>query len=301
LKSPRRTWDYLELARPFTLLAPALGMVSGGVMGWGAAASLSSQPFPLVPIAMGALMAALLNAASNALNQICDLEIDAINKPRRPLPSGRLGRSQAAWFSAILYACALVVGWLINIQCFILALIAVLFTIAYSVPPVRTKRYGLFANLTIAVPRGSLLVVAGWSTAANAIDPQPWYVSLVFGGFLLGAASTKDFSDVAGDRAGACRTLPVSYGPRAAALMMSPFLVLPFLLLPIGVKYGLLSGRPTVLTALGWLLACWGAYVAYIMVRNPDQLASENHVSWTHMYLMMACAQLGLILAYVPW
>jgi 4-hydroxybenzoate polyprenyltransferase len=34
-------------------------------------------------------MAAVLNAASNALNQIYDLEIDRVNKPLRPLPSGR--------------------------------------------------------------------------------------------------------------------------------------------------------------------------------------------------------------------
>ena len=294
----RRIWIYLELARPFTLLAPALGMVSGGVMGWGATGRPVSEPFPLIFVAMGALMAALLNAASNALNQIFDIEIDAINKPARPLPSGRMTKAEAGWLSVILYACALILGWLINSQCFILALVGALFTIAYSVPPIRTKRSWLLATLTIALPRGALLVVAGWSTAATVAQVEPWFVSLVLGGFLLGAASTKDFADVEGDRAGGCRTLPVSYGAKSATLVIAPFLVLPFTLLPAGVRFGLLTGHPAILSVMGWVLACWGGFVAYTMVRSPDQLASENHISWTHMYLMMASAQIGFILAY---
>ena len=71
-------------------MAPALGFASGAATAAGAAprepwsADLLLYPF------IGLVMAAVLNAASNALNQIYDLEIDRINKPKRPLPSGRL-------------------------------------------------------------------------------------------------------------------------------------------------------------------------------------------------------------------
>ena len=44
-------------------------------------------------------MAALLNAGNNALNQIYDLEIDRVNKPKRPLTSGRLTIAQAWRFT----------------------------------------------------------------------------------------------------------------------------------------------------------------------------------------------------------
>ena len=44
-------------------------------------------------------MAAVLNAASNALNQIYDLEIDRVNKPRRPLTSGRMSIGDAWVFT----------------------------------------------------------------------------------------------------------------------------------------------------------------------------------------------------------
>jgi geranylgeranylglycerol-phosphate geranylgeranyltransferase len=279
-------------------------MISGGVMGWGSAApraaDSSATPFPVLNVALGALLAMALNAGSNAFNQIFDLEVDRINRPTRPLPSGRLTLPRAALFAAAGYATALVLALLINRQCLAIVAAGAAFTMIYSMPPIRTKRYWPLANLTIAVPRGVLLVAAGWSTAADVRRLEPWFVSLVFGGFLLGAASTKDFADVEGDRAGGCRTLPVAYGARKAAAVIAPFLVLPFVLLPIGVSAGLLTGDPVVLSWLGALLACWGVYVAYVMLRDPDNLTStRNHLSWTHMYLMMTSAQVGLIIAYL--
>ena len=57
-------------------------------------------------------MAAVLNAGNNALNQIYDLEIDSVNKPRRPLPSGRLSMRDAWQFTIVTYAVALVLAWL---------------------------------------------------------------------------------------------------------------------------------------------------------------------------------------------
>jgi geranylgeranylglycerol-phosphate geranylgeranyltransferase len=309
---------YVQLARPFTLLAPALGMVSGGIMGWGAggpeaglraagstiaggaAAGRGAGPFPVLEIVLGALLAMALNAASNAFNQIFDLEVDRINRPERPLPAGRLTVPRAGAFAAVSYAVALVLAGFVNRQCLAIVAAGAAFTMIYSMPPIRTKRYWPLANLTIAVPRGVLLVAAGWSTAADVRRLEPWYISLVFGGFLLGAASTKDFADVEGDRAGGCRTLPVVYGARRAAAMVAPFLVVPFLLLPIGVKAGVLTGDPFVLTWLGPLLACWGVYVAHVMLKDPDNLMStRNHASWKHMYLMMTSAQVGLIVAYL--
>ena len=58
-------------------------------------------------------MAALLNAGNNALNQIYDLDIDRVNKPKRPLPSGRLTIAQVWWFTNITYALALALAWLV--------------------------------------------------------------------------------------------------------------------------------------------------------------------------------------------
>ncbi len=295
---------YLEFARPFTLFAPALGMASGGATAIGAAPREAWSWWLVIFPLVGALMAAVLNAASNGLNQIYDCEIDAVNKPKRPLPSGRMTRREAWVFTWVAFAAAWLLAWAVapggRHQCFWLVVAATLITTLYSVPPFRTKRLGIWANVTVAVPRGALLKVAGWSSVKTVVGLEPWYIGTIFGLFLLGATTTKDFADMEGDRRGGCRTLPLQFGVTRAAWMISPAFVVPFLLIPIGAWAGILTGRFWLLQALGAVMVAYGIYVCYLMLRRPEDLAvEENHVSWAHMYRMMFVAQIGFALAYL--
>src|SRR5439155_963547 len=83
-------------------------------------------------------------------------------------------------------------------QCTLLAGTAAVFTVLYSAPPFRLKAVPYLANLVIAIPRGLLLKVAGWSCVRDFGRLEPWYIGAVFGLFLLGATTTKDFADVRG-------------------------------------------------------------------------------------------------------
>jgi len=291
---------YWELARPFTLIAPALGMFTGSVIALGASPPVPLTVWVALRIALGTAMAAALNAASNVLNQVTDLEADAINKPARPIPSGRVGESEALRLSGWLYVLAFVLATPVGPECTLLAGTAAVLTVAYSAPPLRWKAVPYLANVVIAIPRGVLLKVAGWSCVRDFGRMEPWYIGAIFGLFLLGATTTKDFADLKGDAAAGFRTLPVVHGPRRAAWMIAPFLVLPFLLIPYGVSRGILTGDPRILHVLTAVLCLWGAYVVWLMVRRPEDLArTENHPSWTHMYVMMFVAQIGFALAYL--
>ncbi len=329
-----RARKYLRLCRPFTLLPPLLGVVSGAVTAWGSASNphlLAGLPrhfsFSIAwAILLGSLCAALLNAASNAINQIYDLENDRVNKPARPLVTGEITTDSAWRFAVALYVLAVVPTWLVVVwphetvferalaplsahQCFFIYLAGMAFTFVYSAPAFgRTKAHTLLSNLTIAVPRGCLLKVAGWSMVGSIGHFEPWFIGTIFFLFLLGASSTKDFSDMKGDRAAGCSTLPVRFGVERAARLISPFFVLPWLLLPLGAwvadpfagTHAILTGNRWILTCLGIGLAAWGAYTVRLILRNPQDLAEvENHPSWTHMYLMMMVAQLGFAAAYL--
>jgi 4-hydroxybenzoate polyprenyltransferase len=294
---------YVTLARPFTLLPPLFGIISGAVCAFGSA----HNPDPhrqltasvLLTVALGSLCASFLNAANNALNQIYDLEIDRINKPKRPIVTGEVSLREAWIFTWIMYALGLIPTWWVVVypfttwrakffapltahETFFIYLAAFVSTFVYSVPAFgRTKAHPIGANLTIAIPRGCLLKVAGWTMVARATVAEPWFIGAIFMFFLLGAASTKDFSDIEGDRAGNCRTLPIVFGVRRAA-------------------WTILTGNHLALTILGFGLAAWGVYTVWLIVRNPDELTStENHPSWRHMYLMMMAAQIGFALAYL--
>jgi geranylgeranylglycerol-phosphate geranylgeranyltransferase len=300
----QRARTLLEFSRPFTLLAPALGFASGGVTAAGAAPREAFTGDLLLYPLIGVTMAAVLNAASNALNQIYDLEIDRINKPRRPLPSGRLTLGAAWLFTLTAYVVALVLAWMVapdgRRECFWIVVTAALMTVVYSVPPFRTKRLGIWANVTIAIPRGVLLKVAGWSSVKTIIGVEPWYIGAIFGLFLLGASTTKDFADMEGDARGGCRTLPIIYGVRRAAWLISPSFIVPFVMISAGATAGILTGNFVLLQTLSMVMTLYGAYVCYLMLRRPEDLAvEENHVSWAHMYRMMFVAQIGFAAAYL--
>ncbi|MCC6131915.1 MAG: UbiA family prenyltransferase [Acidobacteria bacterium] len=320
----------LELSRPFTLLPPLLGILSGAVCAFGSA----HNPDPsrqvtwgvVFAVGLGSICASLLNAASNVLNQITDLDVDRVNKPSRPLVRGEVSIASAWGLTAVLYVLAMVPTWWIVVpprdgfaaralaplgthECFFLFLGGLVFTLIYSLPSWgRTKRLGIWANITIAIPRGCLLKVAGWTMVAPSRSFEPWAIGFLFMLFLIGAASTKDFSDVKGDRAGGCKTLPILYGNERAVKIMSPFFVLPWLVLilfvflpdPLAPESRLLTGNSVLLVVLGAVLSIWGLYTVHLLRRNPDELsATENHPSWTHMYLMMMSAQTGFAVAYV--
>jgi len=339
---------YIQFTRPFTLLPPTFGVISGAICAWGS----YWNPDPerqlaagvVLTVLLGSICAALLNAASNVINQIYDLEIDRVNKPERMLPSGRI-RERPAWvYTWLLYAVAVIPTWLVVIHpaggvfdrlllpaavpaptgaagwggallvwhaCFFIYIAGMLFTFIYSAPSLgRTKRHAIGANLTIAIPRGMLLKVAGWSMVGPVMASEPWFIGLVFALFLLGAASTKDFSDMEGDAAGGCYTLPVRYGVRRAAWIMAPFFVVPWVLIPLGALipdpldpgagHPILTGNTTALVALGLLLAAWGGYAVWLILRDPEAMTTtENHPSWKHMYLMMMTAQIGFAVAYL--
>lgn len=321
---------WIRLVRPFTLLPPLLGIVSGAICAFGSA----HNPDParrltwdvLLTVIVGSLCASAMNAASNIVNQIADLEIDRENKPERPLVTGEI-TIRAAWIAAaILYVAAILPTWIVVPHpyrtlaermgapihlhaAFFIYVIGAITTFVYSFAILgRTKRHWLAANLTIAVTRGCLLKVAGWAFAASVLLWEPWAIGSVFALYLLGATSTKDFSDMEGDRRHGCVTLPIRFGVRRAAQIMAPFFVLPWLAIPVLARLPdpqhasarLLTGNTTLLTLLGLVLALWGCYAAYLLLKNPDDLArTENHPAWTHMYLILMAAQVGFALAYV--
>ncbi len=291
----------VDLCRPFTMLAPAVGVYAGAMMAAGG-------KLPSAMCIVAAIAGGLLNAASNALNQVTDLDIDRVNKPDRPIPSGRMSVGTASAIAALLYiVCLLAAYFAIGPAFFLVIVIGAALSLAYSMPPVRTKNNPWLANPTMAIPRGILLILAGYvaqlelttqpaSFGEIFTHPAPWAAGVIMFLFLVGAASTKDFADIEGDAAHGARTIPVVLGVKRAAWFIAPFFVVPFLLIPIAVwlKFLIPATLPLV------LLAVYGAFTAWLILRKPESLALEgNHPSWKHMYLLMMITQIGFGLAYL--
>lgn len=292
--------DYLDLARPFTLLGPFVGILCGALMAWGWSRSLGQEPASLVLIKglLLALAGGLMNAGSNAINQIYDLDIDRINKPGRPLPAGRLTMQTAWLFTWVFYAQAWAVALWVGPGPLAVVAVATFLSIFYSAPPFRFKNNGIVANIAMAIPRGILLPVAGWLAIRPepVLQPEPWLVGVVMFLFVVGAATTKDYADMEGDAAYGARTLPVLLGVERSALLIAPCFVLPYLVIAVLALGGYLPMTTLPLS----LLALWGAYIVWLILRDPSALSrGENHPSWKHMYLLLMASYVGFAIAFL--
>ena len=104
-----------------------------------------------------------------------------MNKPGRPIPSGRVTETEALQLAGWLYVAAFVLAALVGPQCTLLAGTAAVLTVLYSAPPFRFKAVPYLANVVIAIPRGVLLKVAGWSCVRDFGRLEPWYIGAIFG------------------------------------------------------------------------------------------------------------------------
>ncbi|HEY0167225.1 MAG TPA: UbiA family prenyltransferase [Jatrophihabitans sp.] len=142
------------------------------------------------------------------LSDYFDRELDAIAKPHRPIPSGRLPARVALACGVLAMLCvaasAVLTGWRTSL----IAVLAVAAVLAYGL---RLKALGIAGNLV----RGALGALALLYGAAT-VPPLDWTALLPFvAAFWLHDTCSNlvgTLRDVEGDRAGGYRTLPVTHG-----------------------------------------------------------------------------------------
>lgn len=291
---PLKLRAFVDLLRPFTLLAPAVGGVCGALMACG---FNDFSKFDLTLLMHGVGTIVLVNGASNALNQVYDAEIDAINKPYRPIPSKLVTKDEARTVAYFLYFFALFRAALLNFDFASLILAIMCVTVIYSAEPIRLKKRLWASNFGIALCRGMLGFVAAWCIFGKLTDRVPWVVGSIMFIYLLGAATTKDFPDVKGDKQYNIRSLPVVYGRDRAIALSAPFFILPFVLIPVAVLLELLAEKTIYLA----ILAIWGTYIVFLLWKYADvpDKKFENTPVWKHMYFMLMAMQVGFCLCYL--
>jgi homogentisate phytyltransferase/homogentisate geranylgeranyltransferase len=164
-----------------------------------------------------------VNVAIVGVNQLTDVEIDRVNKPHLPLAAGELSRD-AAWR---IVALAAVVPIVLALTQGTLETAAVLGALAvgaaYSLPPVRLKRFPVVASLCISGVRAvavNLGMYGHFSLAFGgtlAIPDSVWALTLFVLPFSFAIAVLKDVPDREGDRRFRIATFTVRLGPRRAA------------------------------------------------------------------------------------
>ncbi len=212
--------SFLILTRPLNVLLCMLSIFMGAFL----AGALS----PLHKVLLACVSGGLIMAGGNVINDFYDVEIDRINKPFRPLPSGRIDRRAARKFSTNLFALGIFLSIFVQIWSFFVAGLTAFGLIVYSA---RLKRTALLGNLAIGF-FSALAFIYGALAVGQIVDS--WIAAGFAFFFHLGREIIKDLEDRDADARAGAQTLPIRFGERLAlATMTVVFVILiAFTLLP---------------------------------------------------------------------
>lgn len=141
------------------------------------------------------------------LNQLEDIEIDRINKPHLPIAAGEFSPRQAQLIIAVTGILALSLSGLLGSWLFLMVSISLTIGTAYSLPPIRLKRFPFWAAICIFSVRGAVVNLGlflhfSWALhGGKALTPTPavWILTLFILVFTVAIAIFKDVPDTAGD------------------------------------------------------------------------------------------------------
>lgn len=213
------------MIRPWLQLArlPNAAVAAGGV--WLGHACVPG-PIAWKAAALGSLAMGLLAAAGNMHNDVLDLAADRVNRPDRPIPSGRIASRQALIAALVLYLAAFASARALGPHEGSLTAAMGLLLWAYNA---KLKAMPFFGNLAVALLCALAIYLP---ELPGRLDHTLMPVLFAFL-TTLAREVAKDAEDVAGDLAQGALTLPIRYGARAAARVVTILCVAVLLLLPL--------------------------------------------------------------------
>lgn len=215
---------YLRLMRPMNCLMMGFAVIVGAAL-----ASSNSMNVFWLSLIYGFTTGFMLTAASMAINDYYDREIDAMNEPNRPIPSGLIKPKEALAFALILTMLGFTAAILTNTLCLATAIIAWTVFVAYTTVG---KRSGLPGNFLV-----STCVAIPFVYGSIAITSEVRLNVLIFASIAFlsntGREITKGIVDITGDKTKNVKTLAVRYGEKKAAIAAATFHLSAVLLSPI--------------------------------------------------------------------
>jgi len=268
----------LKISRPVNVLISFLTIII--------AAELAGGLDPIKNVVLAALCAALITIGANVINDYYDIEIDKINKPKRPLATGQLKKKDAIIFFVTVYSIAWALALIISVWMFLIAFTTGIILFFYSY---RLKRTILWGNLTVSFATAMAFVYGG---LAVGYFKETFFPAAFAFLFHLGREILKDIQDIEGDTQGGAITFPIKYGiPRSLNLIFIDFILLVFL-----------TAIPYILSIYGkwyFLTICLGIYpvLLFVLYRSQKETSPENLGFLSN--LLKADMLIGLLAIYL--
>ena len=271
--------DYFRISRPFNVLIAVISV-------W-VAAFISPDFHWTFRLTLAMIIAGFITAGANIINDIYDIEIDRINKPERPLPSGQITLKEAWMFFLFSYISGIGISVFCGWCMFIIAFTIGLLLMYYSF---HLKRTVLWGNITVSLA-SAMAFIFGAMSVGN------WQVGLIPASFAflfhLGREILKDMQDLKGDLKNQSITFPARFGLKTSVLLINTIFI--FLIL---------------LTILPYILKLYDAIYLWIVVlgvhtvilfvnvvlwfnKDPKMLGKLSHLLKIDMLVGLAAIYLG--------
>lgn len=274
-----RLRDIVALFKPVTWFPPmwafGCGLVSAGT-GLG-----ERWWLPLVGVA---LTGPLVCGTSQAINDWFDREVDAINEPNRPIPSGRIPGRWGLALAVIGSLLSLLVGATLGPLAFGATVVGIILAWAYSAPPVRLKRNGWWGNLAVGISYEGLAWVTGAALLSGAALPHTdvFLAALLYSLGAHGIMTLNDFKSIPGDRVSGVRSLPVQLGPDRAARLACAVMLAPQCL----VVTGLALRHDALAAAVVGMIVLAQLPLMRRLLRQPEALAPWYNATGISLYVL---------------
>ena len=253
---------FLKFEASFTLVRPINCFMIGFAVIAGQYIALGMLP-SLRNAALGFFSAAFLMASTMSMNDYYDLEIDKINCPKRPIPSGIITPKEAILISIISGLIGIITAALINMHSLAVASFALILMLYYNT---RGKKTGLFGNILVSICIGLPFIFGG--VAVGRVTYLLILFSLMAFISNLGREVTKGIMDLEGDRLKKIKTIAVMHGPRKASIVAAMLYII-----AVGVSF-----VPPILGMVSM------AYIPFVLVSDIGFVSSS--VSLTRKYDM---------------
>ena len=210
----------LQLMKPITWIPLIWGVVCGAA----SSGDFHWQIEDMVKVASCMLLSGpLMTGYTQTLNDFYDRDIDAINEPYRPIPSGAITVPQVVTQIIVLLVAGFGIAYALDVwggndlpKITIINLIGAFLAFIYSAPPFKLKQNGWLGNYAL----GASYIALPWWAGHSLFGDLNWTIivlTLIYSFAGLGIAVVNDFKSVEGDRSLGLKSLPVMFGVGGAA------------------------------------------------------------------------------------
>ena len=272
---------YIEILRPGNAVMGAITIILIAII---------DRTFN-IPLILAMLAVFFETAAGNVINDYFDYNIDLINKPERPIPSGRISLKAGRNYGYLQFLLGTICGFLISYLTdnwipFAIVLIAdvILYLYAYKL-----KSTPLIGNLAVGFMTGFGFVFGGFTINTPGIITTS--IFLGFFAFVMTTAREiiKDIEDIEGDAAEGARTLPILIGEKIPAILAVCLIIIDCALCPLLYYYHIFGIYYLFVIAIAVLLFL---YSAILILKSQDRETAHK----ASKYL-----KIGMLIAFVAF